>query len=191
MTEIWHDIPGYEGEYQASNLGRIKSISRLIQRGINPYTSKEVILKQQTDRNGYRFVILHKKLCLVHRLIGMAFLPNPKETINHINGNKADNRIENLEWATRSENTRHAYDVLHRKGSLTGRRGTNSPNYGRRGSESKLSKAIVQMKDGKPIATFESMREAEREIGIHHAQISAACKGERPHAGGFQWGLAK
>lgn len=191
MIEIWHDIPGYEGEYQASNIGRIKSVSRLIRRGADTYTSKEVILKQQTDRNGYRFVILHKRLCLVHRLIGMAFLPNPKETINHINGNKSDNRIENLEWATRSENTRHAYDVLHRKGSLAGRRGADSPNFGKRGSQSKLSKSVEQIKDGKRIAIFESMREAEKGTGIHHAQISAACKGQRNHAGGYQWRLAK
>lgn len=191
MMEIWHDIPGYEGEYQASNFGRIKSVSRPIRRGTSTYTSKEVILKQQTDRNGYRFIILHKKLCLVHRLVGMAFLPNPKETINHINGNKADNRVENLEWATRSENTRHAYDVLHRKGSLTGRRGTDSPNFGKRGIQSKLSKSIEQIENGKRIATFESMREAERVTGIHHAQISATCKGERPHAGGFQWRITK
>lgn len=191
MIEIWKDIPQYEGRYQASNLGRIKSLPRHIRQWNRTIMSKELIMKQQKDKSGYAYVIIDKHLCLVHRLVGMAFLPNPKETINHKNGNKSDNRVENLEWATRSENTRHAYDVLHRKGSLAGKKGELSPNFGKRGKQSRLSKSIIQIEDGKTVAAFDSMREAERATGIHHAQISAACKGTRPHAGGFQWRLSE
>ena len=107
-NEQWKDIEGYEGLYQISNLGRVK---RLI--GINIY--KEHYLKPVKDRYGYLYVCLSKnnkhKVKTLHRLVAIYFIPNPdnKPCVNHIDGNKKNNKVENLEWCTYKENTCHAY----------------------------------------------------------------------------------
>lgn len=110
MNEIWKDIIGYEGLYQVSNLGNIKSLG-------NGGTHKtERILSQKITRFGYKTVILHKngvrKDCRVHRLVAYAFLPNDDDTlvVNHKDGDKCNNRVENLEWCTQSDNVIHAYE---------------------------------------------------------------------------------
>lgn len=104
MEEIWKDIPNYEGLYQASNLGRIKSLPR-------KYKPNESILKPQ-KRNGYLKVELCKqdrKQYSVHRLIMMTFFGNSKLNVNHIDGNKHNNNLENLEYCTQRENCRHVF----------------------------------------------------------------------------------
>jgi len=101
--EIWKDVLGYEGIYKVSSIGRIKSLK----------FGKEKILKPVLNSKKYPMVNLLKdnprKNFLIHRLLGVAFIPNPENKcdINHINGIKNDNRIENLEWCTRSENLYH------------------------------------------------------------------------------------
>lgn len=114
--EIWKNIEGFEGSYQISNLGRVKSLERKIFRNGSFYVRKEMILKQQQNKFGYHLVLLYplnRGKVMVHRLVATHFLPNieNKKTVNHINGNKADNNIKNLEWVTQSENIIHAYKI--------------------------------------------------------------------------------
>lgn len=111
MTEQWKDVEGYEGLYQVSNMGRVKSFHHDKVHGR--------ILKPKEHRDGYLQVDLYRggkrKTQKIHRLVAEAFLgsrPSPDHEVNHKNGNKLDNRIENLEWVTHSENTTHAFRVL-------------------------------------------------------------------------------
>ena len=128
--EVWKPVVGYENCYQVSNLGNVRSITRRVyQINKSPKISYGRILKPSKSR-GYFGVTLcrdegKKKRIPTHRLVAIAFLSNPqnKSTVNHINGNKEDNRLQNLEWATVSENTQHAYNnglVIAAKGEKHG-----------------------------------------------------------------------
>ncbi len=114
--EIWKDIPGYKGHYKVSNLGRVKSIKRVVQREgqIGGLTINERILKPIINKGGYHILYLsingQKKTFLIHRAVAMTFLKNKfnKSDVNHIDGNKTNNSVKNLEWATSLENAKHA-----------------------------------------------------------------------------------
>jgi hypothetical protein len=120
--EIWKDIPEYEGYYQASSLGRIRSLDMVVKHWRGGKMKKlGRIMKQRKvthpQREGFYLSVMLcvdqvKKIYSVHRLVALAFIPNPlkKEFINHKNGSKNDNRVENLEWVTCSENNQHAMD---------------------------------------------------------------------------------
>lgn len=113
MKEIWKDIAGYNGKYKISNLGEVLSLCR----------GHRILIKKFLDNHGYETVYLYngskksRKMHLVHRLVAQAFIPNPegKREVNHIDGVPTHNYMTNLEWATRTENVRHARDVLHKK----------------------------------------------------------------------------
>ncbi len=165
MEEMWYDIKGYEGYYQISNLFRIKSLNRHVP---HPLSGKQFvkgrILKPSQTLDGYYFYALMKNNirsnCFLHHLIGNAFIPNPenKPCINHKNGVKTDYRIDNLEWATYSENAKHAF--------------ANGLKYNKKGADDELSKSIIaiNLKTNEEIV-FGSQREASRILGIRQSAI--------------------
>lgn len=114
IIEEWRDIPGFEGIYQVSNLGRIKSLSRTLWNGNAFHQHQEIIMKPSLDCNGYYLVGLRKdkkyEYERVHRLVAKAFLPNPNgyRVVNHIDANRSNNHVSNLEWCTHKHNTHHA-----------------------------------------------------------------------------------
>lgn len=178
MLEIWKDVVGFETLYQVSNLGRVKSLAKEVDNNGGKQKRKECIVKSRKNRHGYLQLTLsnNKKYTkTIHRLVAEAFLPNTsnKPQINHINGIKTDNRVENLEWATASENTLHSVNVL----------GNKSP----RGRYNKFSKPVLQIKDDKIIAKFECVMEAERQTGINNGNIANCANGHRKTACGYKW----
>lgn len=129
--ELWKDAVDYEGFYQISDRGKVKSIARVVMRKDGkPYTVKERIITPYVDRYGYLRIELNKrgvaKKHYVHRLVGQAFIPNPdnKPQINHIDTNKKNNTVNNLDWVTLQENRDHAVA----NGLQPDQRGKNNPN---------------------------------------------------------------
>lgn len=174
--EVWKDVAGYEGLYQVSNLGRVKSI--LFRNNI-VIKAREKILAQRESNSGYFMVGLHKerkvKQHYVHRLVAEAFLYSDPDAIevNHINGNKHDNRVENLEFCKHSENIKHA----RKTGLLASAKGAHNKN----------SKSVAQYDlNMKLLARYASCGEAQRSTGVWAGNVSKAAR-LGCTAGGYFW----
>ena len=175
MSEVWRDIDGYEGLYQVSDQGRVKSLERtyIDKIGRERYV-KERILKPVLTHYGYLRIELcasgKRKMFSVHRLVCQAFHENPenKLDVNHINENKTDNRACNLEWSTRKENCNH---------------GTRNVRMAKA-----QSKQVGQFtREGKLIKIWPSLSEVKRQLGFSQSHISEAARGKLKISYGFVW----
>ena len=183
--EIWKDVENYEGLYQVSNLGRIKSLERDVyrQNGTFHYHAGGKILAPVLDRGGYQYVRLSKngreKKESVHRLVAMAFLPNPenKSQVNHKDEVKTNNVVENLEWCTSVYNANYGTRI---------QRCVQNHKYPKLGNHPNAKAAFcVELNK-----TFDCAKRAGEELGICVTSISQVCRGKRKTAGGFHWKYA-
>ena len=186
MQEIWKDVKGYEGLYQVSNLGNVRSLNHHVMNNGIMQLRKGKILKPNINSWGYLGILLYKdgksKRFQVHRLVAIAFIKNHlnKKEVNHIDGNKLNNNASNLEWCTRSENMKHSFLLGLEK----------PPMKGRCGKLNSKSKPVIQYDiNGNYIREFESAGEASRFLKNKSAdrQISKCCNYKIKKAYGFIW----
>lgn len=175
MRELWKDIQGYEGLYQVSNTGKIKSL----------HLGKNRILRSTPNSCGYHKVELYKnkksKVFYVHRIVAMSFIDNTygKPQINHIDGNKNNNSVSNLEWVTASENQKHALkNNLHAPSYFKGRKGVLSSN----------SREVMQFtKDGLLVNYYYSIVDAANAVGCKPNSITQALTNKNKTCNGYVW----
>lgn len=161
---LWKDVPDYEGYYEISNTGLIRS--------------KNGLRKLQINYHGYYYIKLckngvHKKF-QVHRLVGKTFIPNPHNLpeINHKDENPLNNNVENLEWCDRTYNNNY---------------GTRNARAGIGISKANSKKVMRFDRKGNYIDTFESVKKAAEYLGIHYSSIVGCARHKRPSAGGYIW----
>lgn len=179
--ENYVDIIGFEGKFQISDLGNVKRLSYKAKNKNGYVTLTEIIKKNSLNWNGYYFTRLGRNNpLLVHRLVAIAFIPNPqnKSCVNHIDGNKLNNYVNNLEWCTKAENNQHAYDVGLKKGYWTKKSG----------DKHHSSKQVTQYDlSGNIIQVFGSASEASRITGFKQPNICKCCRGESQTYKKFNW----
>lgn len=170
---MWKDVKNFEGLYQVSDCGYVKSVSRTKPNNGGVQEVKERVLKQRCDKDGYLAVCLSKNGKhygrRVNRLVAESYVPNPDHlpVVNHKDENKQNNRVSNLEWCTVQYNTCYG-DGLRKMAIKQGR-------------------PVLQIQKGHVIGEYYSTGNAAKETGIPQGNIYKACVGERRVAGGYEW----
>lgn len=164
-SEVWRDIEGFEGIYQVSNLGRVRGLDRIVEQTNGKQKRyKEKIKKQSITNDGYMYVSLCSKRYLVHRLVAETFLPNTDNLpeVNHIDENKTNNKVDNLEWCDRR------YNLIY----------------------SNLTKPVNQYTlSGEFVRRWDSMLEIQKTLGFFESCINVCVRHKQHHhsAYGFKW----
>lgn len=180
MTEIWKPVKGYEDKYEVSNKGNVRSLNWK-----NTGAIRLLYLKHHPS--GYRQVQLFgdggSKMVCVHRLVAEAFIPNPDSLpqVNHLDYDRTNNRVENLEWCTHSHNMKHSWLNKNRKQRTSWRR---------KWRKNSTENIIQFTKDGEFVKVWETCISIKHELGYNQTSIWECCDGKRKTAYGYLWRYA-
>lgn len=169
--EVWKSIKGYEGLYEVSNYGRVKSLERIVDK---THHVKEKILKNVQMPSGYLVVGLSGKQHYVHRLVAMAFIQNQNKypQVNHKDEDKTNNRVENLEWCNHKYNSNYGTKIIRQSEKIRGIYNT------------KKSKQVLCVETD---TIYPSVNESERQLGFSASNIASCCRGKYNKMYGYHW----
>ena len=195
MEEIWRAVEGFDGKYEVSDMGRVRTLTRRVRCGGGFRINYGRILKTivvYRKNVVYRSITLwdsvnRPKTFLVHKLVAKAFIDNPENMpcVDHIYGSEIGDAVWNLRWCTQKENMRFE---LARKHCSESKRGEKNPRYGKFGADNPCSKVVLQLSlKGNLIQKYDSATEASNRTGVNLGHLAACCRGEQKTAGGYIW----